>query len=397
MKDAQPQTRKKVVIALRIGYQDQYDRYNGIMRWLAGHQDGWDVRLIREKLDLEPLKDALAWGAKGVITGPRISQSALRFLAGSDLPVVATDLNDPGALRRRTSRFAFITTDSEAIGNRAAEYLLGQGEYRSFAFIGSVPEWPWSKRREGAFRRTLLKHGKACHVCPDGNVSGTASGEQRRLAAWLRELPKPAAVFVACDRRAEQVLEVCHLASIRVPDEVALLGVDNETIICTHTRPTLSSIEPDFEEGGFQAARHLDRIMRGLIRKPVTVRCNVRQVVGRGSTAPSSPSGRLVQKACEFIRGKACEGIGAADVARHLGVSRRLADLRFRQLQGRSILDAIQEIRLERVSTLLRTTTLVIGAIGELCGYPTENYLKQRFRKTFGLTMRDYRKRHRMD
>ena len=390
-------TRKKVVVALRIGYQDQYDRYSGIMRWLAGHQGCWDVRLIREKLELEQLKAALAWGAKGVITGPRLSQSALRYLAESELPVVATDLNDLGGLRQRASRVAFIATDSEAIGNRAAEYLVGQGEYRSFAFIRSVPEWGWSKRREGAFRRTLLKHGKACRVYPDDAVSGVTAGEQRRLAAWLRALPKPAAVFAACDRRAEQVLEVSRLASLRVPDEIALLGVDNETIICTHSRPTLSSIEPDFEEGGFQAALYLDRIMRGLIRNPVTVRCNVRQVVGRGSTAPSSPSGRLVQKACEFIRGKACEGIGAADVARHLGVSRRLADLRFRQLQGRSVLEAIQEVRLERVTALLRTTTLEIGTIGGLCGYQTENYLKQRFKKAFGLTMRDYRKRHRVE
>ena len=382
--------RYRVAIALRTGYQDQLDRFNGVMRWMV-RKGNWDIQLIREKLDYDRLKQLLSWRIQGMIVSNQLSLAAVRVLAQTDLPLVTMDMREPGHLLNRATRMAEVTTDSDAVGRAAATYFLEQYDYPRYAFIGAHPCWDWSQDRGLAFQEVLTLHGKHCEVYTM-QPNQSFARERHRLTVWLKRLAKPTAVFVACDRCAGEVLELCSQIKIRVPEELGVLGVDNETLICTHTQPTLSSIQPDFEEGGFQAAVLLNQIMRGRLTARKTVWMAVKQIVGRGSTAHCSPAGWLVQKAREYIREKACEGICVEDVVRYLRVSRRLADLRFRQIEGHSILDVIQTTRLEQVTLLLRTTTLPIKEIGDLCGYRTENYLRQRFKKTFGVTMREYRK-----
>jgi len=169
--------------------------------------------------------------------------------------------------------------------------------------------------------------------------------------------------------------------------------VDNDETICENTTPTLSSVLPDFERCGYQAAELLDRQMRSEQRSVAHLTYDVKRIVHRLSSQDMKNSNRLAVSAMEFIRLNACAGITVMDVVRHLNVSRRFAELRFREARGRSVLDEIQHHRLERVRALLRETDLPIGAIGERCGYPTETYLKTMFKKRFGMTMREYRKR----
>ena len=175
------------------------------------------------------------------------------------------------------------------------------------------------------------------------------------------------------------------------PNDIAVLGVDNEWIFCTHTQPTLSSVQPDFERAGFLAAQCLDRMMRaggGNIR----MTCPVKTIVGRESTAPSNTAGLMIRRAEEFIHDHPSSVTCVGDVARHLKVSRRLLDLRFRAITGKTVLSAIQDEQLDRVRDLLRTTSLSITEISTLCNFRSENHLKSLFKKTFGITMRDYRK-----
>jgi LacI family transcriptional regulator len=273
----------------------------------------------------------------------------------------------------------------------AAEYFLNKLDYPNHAFIGASSEWEWSRMREREFVAELKRHGRHCAVYTM-TTDFAMSQEQTNLGHWMRQLPKPLSLFVACDRCAHDVLVLSHKEQIRVPEEIAVLSVDNEVMICTRTHPTLTSIQPDFELGGYQAADLLNRMMTGKEAKRRSVLVPVKRIVERGSTAPCCMAGRMVQRACEFIGEKACEGIGVEDVAHHLNVSRSLADLRFRQVKGQSILSVIQVVRLEHVARLLRTTALPIKDIGELCGFGNENYLKQRFKKSFGVTMREYRK-----
>jgi LacI family transcriptional regulator len=217
--------------------------------------------------------------------------------------------------------------------------------------------------------------------------------EQEYMRAWLTALTKPCGLMAAMDIRGKQVLDTCALAGIRVPEEISVVGVDNDETICENTTPTLSSVLPDFEGAGYMAAELLDRLMRSSKRQAVRLTYDVKRIVHRLSSQDMKQSSRLAVSAMEFIRLNACAGITVTDVVRYLNVSRRFAELRFREARGHSILDEIQSHRLDRVRALLRETDLPIGEIGERCGYLTETYLKTLFKKRFGVTMRDYRKK----
>ena len=197
--------------------------------------------------------------------------------------------------------------------------------------------------------------------------------------------------MAANDVRGRQVLDTCVGAGLSVPDQVAVLGVDNDELICATTNPPMSSILRDTEGSGYFAAQILDDLMRGRRRRAETVRYGPLRVVPRQSTDQLQFKDRLAVRAVEFIRINAGVGMRVGDVVRHLNVSRRLAELRFRQAVGHSIHDELQQARLAQVRRLLRETDRSIAEITERCGYESEGYLGLVFRKQYGLTMRQFR------
>ena len=174
-----------------------------------------------------------------------------------------------------------------------------------------------------------------------------------------------------------------------------MLGVGNDPLICEHTTPPLSSVVPRFEDESYRAARELQAMM--LRHRIPAIRerpCGVKEVVFRASTTASKTPAALVQRALAFIDSHALEGISAHDVVSHLRVSRSLADLRFREVARTSILEAILERRFREVKRLLRETDLRITEVAIRCGYRDANYLKNLFKKRFGVTMRDWRRQN---
>ena len=178
---------------------------------------------------------------------------------------------------------------------------------------------------------------------------------------------------------------------IKIPKDIAILGVDNDTLICENAQPRLSSVQPDFGNEGHLAAEILDQMMNGKETSSSTVLVGVTRIVQRESTAEQSHAGLLVQKALAYIDRHALEGIGVNDVVQHLNCSRRLADLRFRELQGTSIMQTIIEKRLDEVRRRLAGTKEKIDAIASACGFDNSNYLKNLFKKRFGMSMREFR------
>lgn len=219
------------------------------------------------------------------------------------------------------------------------------------------------------------------------------------LAKWLKRLPRPAAIMAADDSVAMDVLQACSAARLRVPSDIAVLGVDDEDFICENTTPPLSSIRPNFIEAGRLAAETLERMMRGGSQRrgeptEITVK-GENEVIRRASTTREASSGPLVQRAIAFIRQNAKRGIGVRDVVAHLRVSRSLADLRFREVRGESILSVITTARLTELKTQLANTDTPIGEITRSLGWTSENYPKNLFRKKFGISMKEYRESHR--
>ena len=377
--------RKKVFIALRMSGIAGQEKLSGTFRYL-GEKHDWDITLVRTAAEFTPsrLKTALKKGFDGFIVSIPDTEKTAAMLATTDRPTVVMDIHSP-VLDRRRRNIVFIRNSSEEIGRTAANHLLAIGKCRSYAFVHNPSVMQWSIDRCRAFRETLRDNGFWCHELksPDG----------------LQKLERPVGVFAANDDRGYDVIEFCHAHRIRVPEDAAVLGINNDTLICENCHPQLSSIQPDFEQEGYLAAETLAKMMgnspthhSSLITHRSSLFVGVKSVIRRESTAELSTSGKLVQKAVAYIRHHALEGIGVADVVAHLNVSRRLADLRFRELQHSSIGEEITRVRLAEVQRLLRATKEPIDAIAVQCGYANPNYLKNLFRKRFSMSMREFRK-----
>jgi LacI family transcriptional regulator len=357
----------------------------GIMRYAHFHGP-WEIQVMDDRPFITKLDTFKNWQPDGIITRESAEVLAALNTRARKIPTVFFDADQPGPQNCMSVHHA-VRQASEAV----ADYYVQAG-LAHFAYVGSVsePQPFWSSERAEGFASRLMKNGQACAIYKPKNAKDWGI-EQKHMRKWLLGLPKPCGLFAAFDLQAKQVLDTCLTAGIRVPEEISLIGVDNDEMICENTLPTLSSVQADFEGGGYRAAELLDRLMRNKVRKPVHLSYGFKRIVHRHSSQVTQKTSWLVTRAGEFIRLNACEGITVLDVANHLRVSRSYVDKRFRKELGHSVLGEIQARRLERLRILLRETTRPISEIGERCGYRTEAYLKRLFRKTYGITMRDYR------
>jgi len=369
------------------------DKLTGIFNY--AHLYGpWNLHLVHGRSGERKPTVVNDWkGYDGIIAGQMMLGLA-DLLKKTRIPIVLIDPLDETILPGSPfSKLSCTLDDSESVGRIAADYFLARG-YQHFAFVGDPLNRNWSRLRGESFARQLAQAGRTCHVYPTPADVDETSEPHGPLGAWLKALPKPTALLAAMDSRAHQVTEVCARAGLRVPQDVAVLGVDNDELLCNGSIPTLSSIRRDTETCGFMAARMLDRLMRRETRKREIFRYGARDVVTRGSTQSAAVAADpLVSRAREFIRINAGAGIGVPDIVRHLNVSRRHVETRFRTACGHSLLEEIQEARLERVERLLRETDLPLTEVCTRCGYRTDVHLRRIFKRRYGCSMRDYRAR----
>lgn len=371
----------RVLIALSTVQKARRDKLQGILKY-ARLNGPWDVQMVEDHPYIPRLGSFRNWQPDGII---KDGTEPLPIIRAKKVPTVLLDT----AMPPRRTVFS-VNHDSRQTAECVADYYVRQG-FRHFAYVGSVPAVSWSAVRADAFADLLRQNGHACAIYEPQHTDDWGL-EQNHMRKWLVSLPKPCGIMVALDLRAKQVLDTCRVAHLRVPEEISVIGVDNDETLCENTMPRLSSVLPDFEGGGYQAAELLDRLMRRAIRKPVQLSYGALRIIHRQSSQTTPPLGCLAASAVRFIQLNACEGIAVPDVVKHLNVSRRLAELRFRESRGHSLHEEIQRCRLERVRTLLRETGLPIKVLGERCGYPTENHLKALFKARFGMSMREYRK-----
>lgn len=377
----------RVLLLLSVCQKASRDRLDGILAYTRDHGP-WDVQAVNEDPFFTRLNSLREWHPDGIICSSR--NPAPKGLDIHRIPTVFIK-NGPRPIPRGIST---VTHNDQAIGEDAAGVLLSKG-LPEFAFIGQAGE-AWSARRGHCFQKAIRQAGKPCKMY---RVKRTANGawpdwtvEREQLKTWLVALPKPCGVFVACDMRARGILDVCLEAEIRVPDELCVVGVDNNPSICENTHPKLSSIEPDFVQGGWLAAETLDRLMAHQLKQPVHLVHGDRGFIERESSQWFRPSLRIAATAHEFIRLNACtESFSVASVVKRVNVSRRLLEIRFREAYGESVYEAIQRVRVEEAKRLIVTTDLPLGRIGERCGYTSENHFKNLFHRIVGSAMGDYR------
>ncbi len=337
------------------------------------------------------------WGGTGIIARIETEKVAAAILE-SGLPTIALDLSEKQLESGSPMRqFGEIASDSQAAGKMAAEYLLERG-FQHYAFVG-IGDRVWSQRRQVSFSKRIAEAGFEALVykSPRRRRDSDWYREQAVLRQWLAELPKPVGLMACNDARGREVLEACREGGLAVPEEIAVLGVDNDELLCELSDPPLSSVALNALGGGFEAAALLDRMMRRRVRKPRRLLVEPLHVVSRQSTDIMALEDREVGEALRFIHDNMAATIGVDDVAEAVQMSRRTLEIRFQQVISRTIHAEIQRVRLERAQRLLLESNLAMPQVAAAAGYGSAAYLSQVFRKELGITPVQYRRQKRRE
>jgi LacI family transcriptional regulator len=369
----------KVALLVETSLAPGRDILRGIARYVR-EEGPWSIAHEPRTLEQSVPRWLRRWKGDGIIARV-LDQRIARVLASSGVPIVDV----LGVVEGLP--FPLVHVDDEAIGRLGAEHLLDVG-FRRFGFFGIDGE-NWSHRRADAFARRVQAAGYAC--VSYGMSRQTARQErwedsEKELTAWLAALPKPAGVMIATDQLGPHTLEACRRAGVNVPDDVGVVGVDNDGPLCEVSNPPLSSVWPDHRRVGYEAARLLAEMMRGTPapRRPLFL--PPREVRVRKSTGALAIEDREVAQALRFIREQGCGPIDVEDVVRIVPLSRSVLQRRFRALLGRSVHDEIVRLRLARARELLQETDLPLAEIAERAGFRHQEYMGAVFRRRLHVT-----------
>ena len=313
----------------------------------------------------------------------------LRTVMRAKLPVIVL-----GHTKRRAAGAVFVGVDDESVSRVVAAHLQ-QRRFRHFAFCG-YEAVPWSAGREESYCRLLRQEGFRVAGYRVPLLAGTiflSETKRTRFKRWLQTLPRPVALMAANDDLGEQVIELCKEAGIRVPDDCAVVGVDNDPVVCGLSDPPLSSVKIQFRQAGYRAAAALDRLMNGHAPGAWSITAAAANLVERQSTNIIAAEDPAVAKALRFIHDHARGPLAVAEIARASGVSRRILEQRFRQTMDRSILQQHRAARAAQVARLLAETNLSLAQIAEECAFTELSHLTRFFRAVHGQTPTAYRVR----
>lgn len=389
----------KILVAIPTNGPDGRLRVAGVLKY-ANTRTNWDLRIVSSRTaftDAE-VRELLVGGLDGCILAAYTP--AVEEILKKRIPTILALENMHEQIGERPNCLS-VLMDNHEIGRLAAEHFKSLGRFASYAFIPAPPKIPWSLERKAAFFENADKRSEFFEF-PESefemvNMTGEAGIQVRteELVDFLKSLPRPAAVFAANDLLAVHVVKACRAAHIKVPTSLAVIGCDNDELLCQGEKPALTSILPGFEKAGFASARALDSLICGKRPGAHELRIPGATIVPRASTTTLPPAVAVVNAAMDYIRKHATEGISTSDVIEQLHISRSLLGLRFRQLRNESVMDAILGIRLAAVRDCIEKTDRKFLTIGAECGFRNPDYLKRLFRKRFGMSMRTWRLKNR--
>ena len=343
------------------------------------------VRFIHYSAMTQPVEAYIGcWNPVGIISDD------VRFrtpLGCRSCPTVFIDV-DPGDLRRGD---VSVQYDSFGAGRLAALEFMREG-LSNFAFIGSFEPRYWSDERQAGFTRAVAEAGGRVDVYGGERTLDDVLAIQSGIAEWIRALPKPCGVLAANDQVGEYVLGTCRYLGVKVPDEIAVIGVDNDETICENTFESLTSLEPDFREAGRLAAQALESWLRTGGAEPVEFGST--RVVRRQSSHMMRRPDYSVRQVLETIRREACLGMKARDALALMNCSRRAAEMRFRAATGMSPLEAIDKVRLDRAVELLAAQDVSLSVVAEKTAFASETMFRRFFKRRTGLSPQGWRQKN---
>ncbi|MFN3190923.1 MAG: XylR family transcriptional regulator [Aureliella sp.] len=380
--------RDKRNVALIIETSIVYGRdlLEGIVRFMR-MRGNWSVFLEQRDLSRQPPSWLNEWNGDGIIsrvTTPKLTEAVER----TGVPLV--ELTD----RRGKSVLPQIRANDHRIGELAAEHLIERG-FRRFGYCGFRGE-AWSKRREEAFLKAANPASQeSCTVYESrwfGPGTRSWDEEQASIRAWLASIQPPFAVMACNDVRGKHVIDACESLGLAVPEQVAVIGVDNDDQLCRICSTPLSSVLPNAALVGFRAAELLETLMSGGTPKQQIQTVDPLGVQTRQSTDVVAIEDRDIASALHYIRRNACNGITVDEVVRANVVSRSTLERQMRKYLGRSPQEEIRHVQIKRARELLVTTDLPIEKIAHLCGFDHPEYMHVVFKRITGITAGAFRR-----
>ena len=376
-------------VALVIETSNEYARglLRGILRYQQEHEK-WTIDLPEQHRRADPPRWLRTYSGHGIIA--RIeTKSIARAVQATQLPAV--DVSSA----RELSTIPWVETDDRKIAQLAIQHFFEKG-FRHLAFCGEG-SFNWSRWRRDAFVAEAKKAGiNALVFHVDDDSSGmTWPHARRRLMRWLAELPEPCGLMAAYDSLARRLIDLCIQASRRVPESIAILGVDDDPLLCQLATPPLSSIVPDSEGAGYAAAEQLDSIMSGKKMKRLDTLLPPLGIATRQSTDTFAVKDKDVSVSAHYILAHACDGIQVDDVVKQTQLTRRALETRFKKALGKTPHALIIETRLSKAERCLRETALTLEQIADRCGFEYPEYLSVLFKKHRNMTPGEYRQQHR--
>ena len=370
-------------VALLIETSNSYAR--GILRGIRSYAEAranWSLYLgEHSRGEVVPawLKN---WQGEGIIA--RIENKAIaQQLIQRDLPTVDV------SAARHLPEISYVETDDREFAAAAADHFLGRG-FQHLAFSGDA-RFMWSNNRRESFQKHVQAAGKSISIHESKERPGDFAAERKRLIKWLRELPKPVGIMACYDIRGREILDACREAGIAVPYEVAVIGVDDDDLICELSHPPLSSVIPDTHRTGYEAAAMLDRMMAGEAVRVGEYLIPPLGVATRQSSDVLAVEDEDVALALRFIQDHATDGIQVEDLLEQVPLSRRVLEQRFRQSTGRTPHQEIIRVQVDRVKRLLRGTDLTLEAIAHRCGFRHAEYMSVVFKRVTGTSPGKFR------
>lgn len=358
----------------------------GVRQYIA-ENGPWSVFVELRALDSKPPPWLHRWKGDGILTRSG-SQEIVDAVIKAGVP----------AVELRTTRFRhpfpFVGVDNVILGRKVAEHLLDRG-FRHFAVYDLDTEEYFAQRSE-TFIQTLSQSGyKVSQLHANRNAESPAEWERQQndLVRWLTRLPKPVGLMACTDQLGFWLLDACGRAEIAVPEEVAVVGVENDETLCTMARPPLSSVPFNSERSGYEAAALLARLMSGKPAPIAPILLEPLEIITRQSSDIVAIDDPEIAAAAMFIRQYACKGISVDDILKVVPISRSLLERRMRLILGRSPKAEISRIQIDLVKKLLSETDLSMTEIAKRAGFAYPQYMCGLFHRKFGQTPGQYRRK----
>lgn len=373
----------KNILAFRASDDNWLLKLNGITEF--ARQQDWKLLVIEADLPQSKIRELLnLWNPAGVI----VDDQMLTPNIFKSIPSVFFD-RSPDLLRKGLTIVRHASSD---IARLATLELLNLN-YPDYAFLGWFRKTYWMEDKRRTFAELMKLHGKRIHeFYPEGCTDANSPEFHRQLRRWIATLPKPCGIYGVTDSITAHAVSIAAALGIAIPEEIAIIGSDDNLTLCESLSPTLSSVRADFHTAGFRAAELLHKQLTRNDCAPQLCVVQPLRVIRRQSTRLLKKSNPTIQKALEFIRREATSGLTANQVIETIPGSRRMAEIRFRESVGHSILQEIQSIRFDSALELLKNPSISITAIADRSGWTSLLQLERYVQGTHGRSMTQLRR-----